>query len=107
LKLSEKYNISVRVKRWIPRDYRKWNYKISEFLLNKEYLDSLKTGKSNKNLKWAGLNLNNLEESIIDVYKRDELYTIKNFNHNIIEIVAPILEKSKELSQKKGLEKFL
>ena len=107
LKLSEKYNISVRVKRWIPHDYRKWNYKISELLLNKEYIDSLKTGKSNKTLMWAGLKVNNLEESILDVYKRDEFHTLPNFNPKIIELVLPFLEKSKELKQKKGLEKFL
>ena len=105
--LSKKYKLSVRVRRWIPSDYRKWNYKISELLLNKEYLDSLKTGKSNKTLMWAGLNLNNLEESIIDVYKRDELHTLPNFNTKIIEIVELILKKNKELKQKTGLEKFL
>ena len=105
--LSKKYKLSVRVRRWIPSDYRKWNYKISELLLNKEYLDSLKTGKSNKTLMWAGLNLNNLEESIIDVYKRDELHSLPNFNTKIIEMVEPILKKSKELKQKTGLEKFL
>ncbi len=105
--LCQKYNVNVRVKRWIPSDFRNWNYKISELLLNKEYIDALKTGKSNKTLMWAGLNLNNLEESILDFYKRDELHTIKNFNPKIIELIEPYLEKSKELKQKKGLEKFL
>ena len=107
LELCENYNLPVRVKRWIPSDYRKWNYKISEFLLNKEYLDSLKMGKSNKTLMWAGLNLNNLEESILDVYKRDELHTLPNFNTKIIQMVESILKESKELNQKTGLEKFL
>ena len=105
--LCQKYKVNVRVKRWIPSDFRKWNYKLSELILNKEYIDALKTGKSNKTLMWAGLNLNNLEESILDVYKRGELHTIKNFNPKIIEIIEPYLEKSKELKQKKGLEKFL
>jgi len=105
--LCQKYKVNVRIKRWIPSDFRKWNYKISELLLNKEYIDALKTGKSNKTLMWAGLNLNNLKESILDVYKRGELHTIKNFNPKIIEIIKPYLEKSKELKQKKGLEKFL
>lgn len=107
LKLCEKYNLDVRAKRWIPSDYRKWNYKISEILLNKEYENSLKTGKTNKNMMWAGLYLNNLEESILDVYNRGDLHTLKNFNSEIIEIVKPYLEKGKELKQKKGLEKFL
>ena len=105
--LCQKYEVNVRVKRWIPSDYRKWNYKLSELLLNKEYIDMLNTGKSDKTLMWAGLNLNNLEESILDVYKRGEMHTLKNFNPKIIELVEPYLEKSKELKQKRGLEKFL
>jgi len=105
--LAEKYNLSIRVKRWIPKDYRKWNYKISELLLNTEYIKAVKTGKSNKAMMWAGLNLNNLEESIIDVYKRGELNKVRNFTKNIIEFVEPYLEKSKEFKLRKGLDKFL
>ena len=107
LNLCEKYNMAVRVKRWIPSDFRKWNYKISELLLNKEYLDSLKTGKSNKTMMWAGLNLNNLEESIFDVYKRGNLSKLKNFNQQIIDYVEPYLEKSKDLKLKTGIDRFL
>ncbi len=106
LNLCRKYNLKIRAKRWIPKDYRKWNYKISELLLNKYYLDSLK-GKPNKTMMWAGLYLNNLEESIIDVYKRGDLSKVKNFNSKIREFVEPYLSKSKELKQKKGLDKFL
>ena len=105
--LAEKYNIPIRIKRWIPKDYRKWNYKISELLLNKEYIEAVKTGKSNKTMMWAGLNLNNLEESILDVYKRGELNKVRNFTKNITEFVEPYLEKSKELKIRKGLDKFL
>jgi DNA repair photolyase len=105
--LCQKYKINVRVKRWIPSDYRKWNYKISELLLNREYIDSLNTGKTNRTMMWAGMNLNNLQESILDIYKREELHTIRNFNPKIIEFVEPFLKKSKKLKQKKGLEKFL
>ena len=105
--LCKKYNISIRVKRWIPKDFRKWNYKISELLLNKEYTETLRTGKSNKTMMWAGLNLNNLEESILDVFKRGDLSQIKNFTKNIIEFVNPYLEKTKSLKQKTGIDKFL
>ncbi|KKK76455.1 hypothetical protein LCGC14_2863480, partial [marine sediment metagenome] len=104
---SEKYDLAIRIKRWIPSDYRKWNYKISELLLNKVYLDNLKTGKSNKTMMWAGLNLNNLEESILDVYKRGELSKLRNFKPEIIKYVKPYLDKTKELRQRKGLDKFL
>jgi len=107
LNLCEKYNIAVRVKRWIPSDFRKWNYKISELLLNKEYLDALRTGKSNKTMMWAGLHLNNLEESILDVFKRGELSQLKNFTRKIIEFVTPYLEKIKDLKHKTGLDIFL
>ncbi len=105
--LCEKYNLPIREKRWIPNDYRKWNYKISELLLNKEYIDALKTGKSNKTMMWAGLNLNNLEESILDVYKRGELHKLRNFTKKIVEFVIPYLEKSEKAKQKTGLDKFL
>ncbi len=103
----EKYDLAIRIKRWIPSDYRKWNYKISELLLNKVYLDNLKTGKSNKAMMWAGLNLNNLEESILDVYKRGEISKLRNFKPEIIKYVKPYLDKTKELRQRKGLDKFL
>ncbi|MFX1365078.1 MAG: radical SAM protein [Promethearchaeota archaeon] len=105
--LCQKYKVNIRVKRWIPSDFRKWNYILSEFLLNSEYIDALKTGKTNKKLMWAGLNLNNLDESILDVYKRGELHTIKSFTPKIIRIVESYLKKRIDLKQKTGLEKFL
>ena len=105
--LCQEYNLAVRAKRWIPNDYRKWNYKISELLLNKEYIDAITTGKSNNNMKWAGLNLNNLGVSIIDVYKRDELSKLKNFSKEIIEFVKPHLEKIKITHEKTTLERFI
>ncbi|MHA2474554.1 MAG: radical SAM protein [Promethearchaeota archaeon] len=107
LSLCEKYNLPIRVKRWIPSDYRKWNYRISEILLNREYIDALKTGKSNKSMMWAGLNLNNLDESIIEVFKRGELSSLPNFNKQVIDLVVPYLEKSKSLKQKTGMDHFL
>ena len=107
LNICEKYSVPVRVKRWIPSDYRKWNYKISELLLNKEYIDTLKTGKSNKNMMWAGLNLNNLSESIIDVFESGELSQLKNFTQKVIEFITPYLEKAKKITHKTGISKFL
>jgi len=105
--LCQEYRLAVRVKRWIPNDYRKWNYKISELLLNKEYTNAIITGKSNNNMKWAGLNLNNLDVSIMDVYKRDELSKLKNFSKEIIEFVKPYLEKLKLTHEKTTLERFI
>jgi hypothetical protein len=107
LVLCQKYDVAVREKRWIPKDYRKWNYKISELLLVKDYMDELTLGKSNKSFYWAGLTLNNLEESIISVYKREELAKLKNFNSKVREFVEPYLKKSKKLNEKTGIDKFL
>jgi len=107
LSLCNEYNIPIRLKRWIPKDFRKWNYKISELLLNKEYMEFVETGKSNYDLKWAGLNLNNVKESIIDVSKRGDLSKLPNFNSEIVEFVEPILKNSKDYTKKKGIDEFL
>lgn len=107
LNLCEKYKLPVRIKRWIPSDYRKWNYKISEILLNTEYINALRTGKSNKTMMWAGLNLNNLEESILNVYERGEISQLKNFTKKIVDFVIPYLKEAKELNQKTGLDRFI
>jgi hypothetical protein len=58
-------------------------------------------------MMWAGLNLNNLKESILDVYKRGDLLKLKNFNKMIVEFVEPYLSKSKDLKRKMGLDQFL
>jgi DNA repair photolyase len=92
LNLCKKYELNIREKRWIPSDYRKWNYIIAEKLLNEEYLNSIQ-GKPNSRMKWSGLYLNNLEESIVEVYRRDELDKVRNFNSEIIDFVKPYLEK--------------
>jgi hypothetical protein len=105
--LCQEYNIDIRLKRWIPKDFRKWNYKISELLLNKEYMEAIKLGKSNNTFKWAGLNLNNLKESIINVYKKGELSKLKNFNSKVIQFVEPYLKNSRDFDHKEGLDKFL
>jgi len=94
------------MKRWIPKDYRKWNYKISELLLNKYYRDSLK-GNPDKSMLWAGLHLNNLNESILEVYKRGELLKLNSFNSKIINFIEPYMKKRSNLDQKTGLDKFL
>lgn len=102
-KLCQDYNMAIRIKRWIPSDYRKWNYKISELLLNKEYTDYVRTGRINNNMKWAGLHLNNLDDSIVNLYKKGKLSELKNFSKDIIEVVTPYLENIKDTN---GLERF-
>ncbi len=106
LNYCKQYKISFRIKRWIPSDYRKWNYKISELLLNKAYEDEIQ-GISNSAMKWAGVNLNNLELSILDVYEKGELSKLRNFNKTVVEFVEPLLKSASESKKKAGLAKFL
>ncbi|MBD3195279.1 MAG: radical SAM protein [Candidatus Lokiarchaeota archaeon] len=104
--LCKKFGINIRVKRWLPSDYRKWNYKIAELLLNEEYTNSI-LGNPNKTMKWAGLYLNNLEESIINYFKRGELSKLKNFTPEIIEFIHPYLKKGEKERDKKTLDRYL
>jgi len=104
--LCNKYGLNIRVKRWIPPDYRKWNYIISEVLLNEEYTTVIH-GNPNNRMKWAGLYLNNLDESIINYYKRGELNKLRNFNDRIIEFIKPYLKKGEKERDKKTLDRFL
>ena len=105
--LCDRYKLLVRQKRWIPTDYRKWNYKISELLLNEEYLTSVRAGKSNNKMKWAGLMLNNLEESVLNVYERGELSEMKNFDEELISFIEPSLQEGLKARRKRTLDRFL
>ncbi|MBN1803299.1 MAG: radical SAM protein [Candidatus Lokiarchaeota archaeon] len=105
LELCNKYSLGIRLKRWIPNDYRKWNYIISQMLLNKYYKDSL-TGKVNKSLLWAGLYLNNLEESIIDIRARTTLLQIRGFNTSVASLIERYLDR-KNIERKSALDNFL
>ncbi len=48
-------------------------------------------------MHWAGLNLQNLQESILDVYSRGELAILKNFNKKIIDFINPFLKSKKTI----------
>jgi DNA repair photolyase len=104
--LCQKYGLNIRINRWIPSDYRRWNYKIAEIILNEEYRNSI-IDKPNKKMRWAGLYLNNLEESIINYYKRGELTKIKNLDEKIIKFIKPYLIKGEKERDKKTLDRFL
>jgi DNA repair photolyase len=78
----EKYDIKYRMKRFIPNDFRKFNYILSEKFLN-EAFDSQYRGKPWKNLHWAGQNIQNLKESILDVAGRGELKEIRNVDKEL------------------------
>ncbi len=82
LSLCEKFNLQYRIKRYIPEDFRKSNYIISEKLLNRSYQLQI-MGKNWKNIHWAGMNIQNLKESLLDIAERNELRKIRNVNSDI------------------------
>jgi DNA repair photolyase len=89
LALCGKYGMAYRIKRFIPEDYRRHNYRIAEKFLNRAY-ELMVTGKAWTGLHWAGMNIQNLKESIADVAGRGELRKIRNVNG---EIEAAIMEE--------------
>lgn len=95
--LCKKYNLACRAKRFIPNDYRRYNYIIAKKLLDQAYYNSI-SGKAWKRMQWAGLHLQNLKESILDVNARGDLLTLKNFNNKIIEFIKPYLKSKKTLN---------
>ncbi len=92
LDLCTKYGLSVRAKRYVPNDYRRYNYEIAKKLLDQAYFNQI-AGKPCSTFQWAGLHLQNMKESIIDVAKRGELKTLKNFTPKVVEFVEPFLPR--------------
>lgn len=95
LELCKKYNLAVRLKRWIPNDYRKINYTISEKLLNEAYLKQI-NGEYYFHLMKAGWAIQNLKESILTIEKRGELTKIPEISQKIIEQIKPDLKNDQE-----------
>lgn len=80
--LCEKHRLSYRIKRFIPNDYRKTNYFIAEELLDESYQRQM-LGKAWSNLFWAGQNIQNLSESLEEIWRRNELSKIRNVEGDI------------------------
>lgn len=101
--LCEKYELPYRINRFIPNDFRRANYRIAEKLLNEAYRLQM-VGKAWSNKHWAGMNIQNLNESIVKIAKRNELQKIRNVND---EIEAFIRENLDEDQGSTGLLRFL
>ena len=77
LSLSKKHDLPHRIKRFIPQDWRKTNYRIAERMLNAAFERQL-VGQSWETLFWAAQNIQNLKEPLETVADRGELGKIKN-----------------------------
>jgi DNA repair photolyase len=92
LELCEKYDLSYRMKRFIPDDFRKLNYMISEEFLNEAYVLQF-TGKPWTNLFWAGQNIQNLKVSIAEIANRNDLQSIRNVNDSLEKRINEFISK--------------
>ncbi|MHA1785020.1 MAG: radical SAM protein [Candidatus Helarchaeota archaeon] len=97
--LCKKYKLPYRAKRWIPNDYRKINYKISELLLNESYELQI-VGREYKQLLWAGLKIQNLPDSIRNIKDFQRVLQISD------KISEKISEKLKKIKSKKNLTSY-
>ena len=90
LNLSEAYELPWHMPRFIPQDFRRTNYLVAERLLNEARLRQM-DGRYWQNLYWAGQNIQNLSESLVDIAGRGELHTIRNVQGKIQEFVEAYL----------------
>jgi DNA repair photolyase len=95
LKLAEKYKIPIRIKRYIPQDFRRDNYIIAERLLNEAY-QCQTLGKAFSSKFWAGQNIQNLREPISNFMKRGELQKIRNVNGELESVITEYFKQLPE-----------
>ncbi|MFX0101324.1 MAG: radical SAM protein [Candidatus Hodarchaeota archaeon] len=96
IQACEKHKIPHRMKRYIPKDFRRVNYKVAEYLINKAYALEVQ-GKKHDRYQWAGLLIQNLNESLDDIAARNELQKIKNVDKQIETEIKPFLKKKVNL----------
>ena len=90
--LSDKHQLPHRIRRFIPNDYRKTNYRIAERMLNVSFERQM-FGQSWETLFWAAQNIQNLKEPIEAVAARGELEQIKNVKGPIKKRIEAILKE--------------
>lgn len=93
LELCTKHNLNTRIKRFIPDDFRKWNYIVAEKLLNAYYYQQI-SGHSSQELFWAAHNIHKLKESIKLIAERGELASIWNLRGEVLRIVEECLHSA-------------
>lgn len=92
--LCKEYKLDYRIKRFIPNDFRKDNYRIAEMLFNKAYEYQLQD-KAWKSIYWAAHNIQNIKEPIVVIIKRNELKKIRNVNDEIALFIKENVHKYK------------
>ena len=95
LEMSNKYKLLARIPRFIPEDFRKVNYRVAEKLLNEAYFAQIQGAPPGEwqNKFWAGQNIQNIGESILDVQARSELGQIRNVRGEILKRLTDYLNR--------------
>ena len=86
------------MKRFIPDDFRKFNYMIAEELLNEAY-ELQCSGKPWTNLHWAGQNIQIQNESILNIASRGELKNIRNIDEVLEKRILGFIEKNTKFTK--------
>ncbi len=94
LAFCKEANLNYRIKRYIPADYRRINYLIAEKFLNASYKNQI-IEKQWKKSYWAGHDIQNLKESLVDLAQKNNLQSLKNVDK---QVEGYVLQFIKELS---------
>lgn len=90
LDLCQQHSLPYRIPRFIPDDFRRINYLVAEKLLNDAYKRQMTNGDW-KNLFWAGQNIQNLAESLIEIAARNQLGNIRNVRGEVHQKVKRLM----------------
>lgn len=88
--LCDKHGLDYRMKRFIPEDHRKYNYMVAEILFRDAYKNMM-LEKDWYWQNWAAVNIQNLKESIIRIWKAGKLHEIRSVNSTIVNSIEKIL----------------
>ena len=86
LSLCQEFNLSPRISRYLPNDFRSDNYRIAELLFHQSWEAQL-AGKPWKNKFWAAHSIQELKTSIREV----DLTSIENVKGEIREMISSYL----------------
>ena len=94
----------MRSQRWIPSDYRHFNYKASEHLLNIAYFNQINQ-KPYKDYLWAGLHVQNLPDSIGNLISQKKLSNYIKMSPTIRKVIEKYNKPPKNLDAFLNFEK--
>ena len=92
LKLSESYSLPYRIKRFIPNDFRHFNYRIAEAIFSASFKQQM-LGNAWEKMYWAAHHIQNLKQDIKVLAQMNALNSIKGMDQELIEKIHSYLKK--------------